>query len=236
MKKLFSLICVLMMVFALTACDSQSAETENSSTASAASQGTEMQKPEQVPQEEIPATEESDAETETAQPAENSSSVLVAYFSATGTTKTLAGYAAQTMDADLYEIIPEVPYTSEDLDYGDSNSRSSIEQNDAGSRPAISGSAENMEQYDTIFLGYPIWWGEAPRIICTFMESYDFSGKTIVPFCTSGGSGVGTSARNLQELAGSGVTWLEGERLSSEITHEEMVNWINGLGLDVVAE
>ena len=92
-----------------------------------------------------------------------------------------------------------------------------------------------MDQYEIIFLGYPIWWGEAPRIIDTFMESYDFSGKTIVPFCTSGGSGIGASARNLHDLAASDVTWLDGERLSSDISHEEMVSWIDGLSLDVMA-
>ena len=132
--------------------------------------------------------------------------------------------------------MPEEPYTSADLDYGDSKSRSSIEQNDEAARPAISGNVENMEQYDTVFLAYPIWWGEAPRIVYTFMESYDFSEKTIVPFCTSGGSGIGSSARNLHSLVASDTIWLDGERLSSGSSRDDMVSWINGLGLDVTAE
>ncbi|MCM1578160.1 MAG: flavodoxin, partial [Ruminococcus sp.] len=125
----------------------------------------------------------------TADPQVQESKILVAYFSATNTTEGVAKRIADGLNADIYEIIPAEPYTSADLDYGDNNSRSTIEMNDPNSRPAISGSVENMGQYDIIFIGYPIWWGDAPRIVSTFMESYDFSGKTIVPFCTSGGSG-----------------------------------------------
>ncbi|MCM1193960.1 MAG: flavodoxin [Butyrivibrio sp.] len=165
-----------------------------------------------------------------------SGKVLVAYFSATGTTKTLAEYAADALGADLYEIVPEEPYSSADLDYGNSSSRSSVEMNDPSARPGISGSVEDMAQYDIIFLGYPIWWGEAPRIVDTFMESYDFSGKTIVPFCTSASSGIGSSARNLHGLCAEDVTWLGGSRLKSSTSREDMVEWINGLGLDVEAE
>lgn len=189
------------------------------------------------PSEEIQ-TEAQDAETEasgTDEQTEDGGKVLVAYFSATGTTKTLAEYAADIMGADLYEIVPEEPYTSADLDYGDSNSRSSIEMDDPSARPAISGSVEDMLRYDIIFLGYPIWWGEAPRIVDTFMESYDFSGKTIVPFCTSASSGMGSSARNLHGLCAEDVTWLDGDRLGSSSSREDMVTWINGLGLDVVS-
>ena len=109
---------------------------------------------------------------------------LVAYFSATNTTRPLAEYAAGVLDADLYEIVPEVPYTDADLAYY-TNGRADREQNDPAARPAISGSVDNMADYDVVFLGYPIWHGQAPRIISTFLESYDFTGKTIVPFCTS---------------------------------------------------
>lgn len=182
-----------------------------------------------------PSSEEEEDEQADAEP-ESNAKILVAYFSATGTTKTLAEYAADAMAADLYEIIPEEPYTDEDLDYGNDQSRSSMEMNDPDARPSISGSVENMEQYDIIFLGYPIWWGDSPRIIASFVESYDFSGKTIVPFCTSGGSGIGSSAKNLHGLAASDVTWLDGERLKSASSREDIVNWIGGLGLDVTAE
>ena len=118
---------------------------------------------------------------------------------------------------------------------GDPQSRTSLEMDDPNARPEISGSVENMEQYDIVFLGYPIWWGEAPRIISTFMESYDFDGKTIVPFCTSGGSGIGASAENLHELTDGNVTWLDGERLNTGSSRDDMVSWINGLGLEVTA-
>lgn len=102
--------------------------------------------------------------------------------------------------------------------------------NDPNARPAISGSVENMEQYEIVFIGYPIWWGEAPRIVSTFMESYDFSGKTIVPFCTSGGSGMGSSAANLEQLT-SGATWVEGRRLNGSDSQETVMEWVNSLGL-----
>lgn len=117
-----------------------------------------------------------------------------------------------------------------DLNYNDNNSRSTIEMNDASSRPAISGPVENMEQYDIVFIGYPIWWGEAPRILSTFVESYDFSGKTVVPFCTSGSSGVGSSATNLEQLT-SGATWMEGRRLSGSDSQETVMEWVNDLDL-----
>lgn len=139
--------------------------------------------------------------TEAAEPAgteernKENSRVLVAYFSATGKTKVLAEYAADAMEADLYEIVPDEPYTDEDLNYSDNHTRATTEQNDKNARPAISGSVENMDQYEIVFLAFPIWWGEEPRIMDTFVESYDFSGKTVIPFCTSGSSGIGSSGK-----------------------------------------
>ncbi|PNV61240.1 flavodoxin [Clostridium sp. chh4-2] len=232
MKKILSFIWACSMVFAVTACGSQDSVPAPGTTASASSQETvnEVQQTESL---QSGSGENASVMEETGK--EAGSDILVAYFSATGTTKTLAGYISEVTGGDLYEIVPEIPYSSEDLNYSDNNSRSTREQNDEDARPVISGSVEDMDQYGTIFLGYPIWWGEAPRIIDTFMESYDFSGKTIVPFCTSGGSGIGSSARNLHDLAASDVTWLDGERLSSGISHEEMVSWIDGLSLDVMA-
>lgn len=161
--------------------------------------------------------------------------VLVAYFSATNTTEGVAQTIAASVGADLYEITPAQPYTSADLNYNDDNSRSTKEMNDPSARPEISGSVADMSQYDIVFLGYPIWWGEAPRIINTFVESYDFSGKAIVPFCTSGGSGMGSSATNLQSSA-SGATWLSGRRLSGGVSQSEVAEWVNGLGLELSAE
>ncbi len=157
--------------------------------------------------------------------------VLVAYFSATNTTEGVAKHIANGLSADLYEIVPEQPYTDADLNYNDNSSRSTTEMNDPASRPAISGAVENMEQYTILFIGYPIWWGEAPRIVSTFMESYDFAGKTIVPFCTSGGSGVGSSVSNLETLT-SGATWLDGQRLRGSDSQDTVMEWVNSLGLD----
>ena len=171
----------------------------------------------------------------TAPDTSNETKVLVAYFSATNTTKPLAEYIADGLDADLYEIVPETPYTSADLNYGNSSSRTSVEMNDSNARPAISGNVNNMEQYDIVFIGYPIWWGQAPRIVRTFFESYDFSGKTIVPFCTSGSSGIGSSATNLHNLT-NGANWLNGQRFSGGTSRGTMIQWVNGLGLDITAE
>lgn len=160
--------------------------------------------------------------------------VLVAYFSAANTTKPLAEYVADSLGADIYEIVPQTPYTSADLNYGNSSSRTTVEMNDPDARPAISGSVENMEQYDIVFIGYPIWWGQAPRIVSTFLEGYDFGGKTIVPFCTSNSSGMGSSAQNLHSLT-NGANWLDGQRFSGGTSRNAMVDWVNSLGLDVTA-
>ena len=221
MKRILSMVCIFSLQFALTACGSQSNGTDNadSTTGSSVPQTDKAQADSSVPSSEEEGDEQADAEPE------SDIKVLVAYFSATGTTKTLAEYAADAMAADLYEIIPEEPYTDEDLDYGNDQSRSSMEMNDPDARPSISGSVENMEQYNIVFLGFPIWWGDSPRIIASFMESYDFSGKTIVPFCTSGGSGIGSSAKNLHGLAASDVTWLDGERLKSGTSRDDIVKW-----------
>lgn len=154
---------------------------------------------------------------------------LVAYFSATGTTRALAQYAAEIMDADLYEIVPEIPYTDADLAYY-TNGRADREQNDPAARPGISGGVADMDGYDVILLGYPIWHGKAPRVISTFLESYDFTGKTIVPFCTSHSSGIGSSCADLHALAGA-ANWLAGQRFAGGTARSAMEEWISGLNL-----
>ena len=123
---------------------------------------------------------------------------LVAYFSCSGVTKKTAELLSDVAGADLFEIRPEVPYTKADLDWMDKKSRSTVEMNDPSSRPAIADKVEHMEQYDTVYVGFPIWWYVAPTIINTFLESYDFSGKTIIPFCTHEGSGMGHSERDIR--------------------------------------
>lgn len=152
-------------------------------------------------------------------------SILVAYFSATGTTKQVAQQAAEILDVELYEIVPEQPYTEDDLAYY-TLGRADQEQDDPSARPNIANSVEDMDQYDTVLLGYPLWHGQAPRIISTFLESYDFSGKTIIPFCTSHSSGVGSSAENLHELCPDTVNWIEGTRFAVDTSREEIVDWL----------
>lgn len=153
---------------------------------------------------------------------------LVVYFSATGTTKALAEYASEILSADIYGIVPEEPYTETGLAYY-TNGRADQEQNDPSARPAISGSVENMEGYDTIILGYPIWHGQAPKIISTFLESYDFSGKTIIPFCTSHSSGIGSSADNLYALCSKQTNWKPGRRFEAGTSMEQIEEWLSSI-------
>ena len=158
------------------------------------------------------------------------SKILVAYFSASGETAKLAKTIAEVTGGDLFEIQPEVAYTSADLNWNDKRSRSTVEMNDAGSRPAIAGEAADMAQYDTVFVGFPIWWYQAPRIIETFLESYDFSGKTVVPFATSGGSGMGRTAEILRNCC-PGAVVDGGKRMSSRESAASVRKWVESLGI-----
>ncbi|MFR1772622.1 MAG: flavodoxin [Acutalibacteraceae bacterium] len=158
------------------------------------------------------------------------SKTLVAYFSASGVTARLANTLATAVGGDLYEIEPAKPYTSADLNWNNNKSRSSVEMNDPASRPAIAAPVADMEQYDTIFVGFPIWWYEAPRIVQTFLESYDLSGKTIVPFCTSGGSGLGKTPAILQKSCPA-ARMVSGKRLSGSASASELSAWVKSLGL-----
>jgi flavodoxin len=162
---------------------------------------------------------------------ESEKNTLVVYFSCTDTTERVAQLIQAETNADLFEIIPVNPYTAEDLNYGNSGSRATVEQRDPAVRPEISRSIENMEQYDTVFIGYPIWWGQEPRIIDTFMECYDFSRKTVIPFCTSGSSGIGTSESNLKNLSSETATWLSGRRFSRTTSQEDISVWISSLNI-----
>ena len=139
---------------------------------------------------------------------------LVACFSASNVTKAVAQTLAEAENADFYEIVPETPYTEADLDWRNEKSRSTVEMQDPSCRPAIKGSVENMDQYEVVFIGFPIWWGREPSIVDTFLEAYDFSGKTIIPFCTSGGSGVGRSDTALHKNVSGNVKWAEGVQIN----------------------
>ena len=155
---------------------------------------------------------------------------LVAYFSASGVTAKAAKILASALDADLYEIRPETPYTKADLNWTDKSSRSSVEMKDPASRPAIARYDAKIQDYDTIFVGFPIWWYVAPTIINTFLESYDFSGKTIVLFATSGGSGLGRSAADLKASA-PGAVIRDGKLLNGQQAKEALASWVNSLSI-----
>ena len=157
-----------------------------------------------------------------------SGGTAVVYFSATGNTADIAEKVANILNADKFEIIPEEPYTPDDLNYNDDNCRANLEMNDDSARPAISGDMTALTEYDTVFIGYPIWWGTAPRIIDTLFESYDMSGKTVYTFCTSGGNGIGQSIDDLTSLCPD-VTISDGRRFNAEATEDDVRQWMNGL-------
>lgn len=155
---------------------------------------------------------------------------LVAYFSASGTTAKAAKVLAKAADADLYEIKPAIPYTRADLNWMDKGSRSSVEMSDKHSRPALADTDAPVAGYDVIFLGFPIWWYTAPTIINTFLESYDFTGKTVVLFATSGGSGLGKSAAELRPSA-PGARIVDGRLLNGRLSENELKSWIEKMNL-----
>ena len=156
---------------------------------------------------------------------------LVAFFSASGSTRKLANTLAEVLGADTYEIKPVTPYTGKDLNWNDSKSRSSIEMADITSRPALADKSAKISDYDTIFLGFPIWWYVAPHIINSFLESYDFSGKTIVLFATSGGSGFGETLNQLKPSCANSVKWIVGQVFRSRTDKATLTDWVKGLPL-----
>ena len=208
MKKIISLILTLALCVSLSACGSTK---KSESAAVSAADGENIKQ------------ETQNSEESTTEP-QNAGKVLVVYFSVTGNTKKIAENIADGLGAKLSEIVPKEPYTSADLDYNDDNSRSTLEMNDTSARPEISGTIDDFEQYYTVFIGYPIWWGQAPRIMDTFVESYDFTGKTVIPFCTSASSRIGSSADTLEELAGSG-TWKKGQRFKGNESVDKVTEW-----------
>ena len=161
-----------------------------------------------------------------------SSKTLVAYFSCSGVTKRVAVKLADAACADLFEMVPEVPYSNADLNWNDAHSRSTVEMRDKSSRPAISTKVSDMKRYDVVFVGFPIWWYVAPTIINTFLESYDFSGKTVILFATSGGSGFGKTVENLKNSVSSTTILKEGKLLNGNPSDKDLVNWLKGLELE----
>ena len=156
---------------------------------------------------------------------------LVAFFSASGVTKNVAKILAEAADADLYEITPKVPYTNADLDWRDNHSRSSVEMRDKASRPEIVNIDAKVEDYDVVFVGFPIWWYVAPTIINTFLEAYDFSGKTIILFATSGSSGFGKTVENLKGSVSDTAIIKEGKLLNGHQSVDALKSWVESLGI-----
>lgn len=179
-------------------------------------------------------TKAAPAKTETASTqttAATDSKTLVVYFSAQGHTKQLAETTAKALGADLAEIIPAEPYTAHDLDYKDRTTRATVEQNDPAARPAIANKIGNMTQYDAVVIAYPIWWAQEPRIVDTFVESYDFTGKTLVPICTSGGSDIGRSGEALATIARGAATWKAGKLFSPTASADEIAAYFKSIGV-----
>ena len=239
MKKLLLSIIAGMCMLGFTACGnadtSSSVPTETSKQTETALQETQAQQTEQSaelteaakPDEEKAVPEQTETQPENPDTTESSGKdTIVVYFSATGTTKGVAERIAAVTGGDLFELLPAEPYSDADLDWHDKNSRTTIEMNDPNVRPAIANDTVNLESYTTVYIGYPIWWGDAPRIMSTFVEAHDFDGKTVIPFCTSGGSGIGRSGSSLASQAGSG-NWLSGGRLDAGISESEIQNWIS---------
>lgn len=208
MKKLLSILISCTLLFGLAACGSNS---EN----------------QQPPN----GQEQSDESRPVTSGAEGTGAkALVVYFSATGNTKSAAEGLAKMQGADLYEIVPKQPYTDEDLNYNDSSTRATVEQNDENARPAISGGIDNLAEYDVIYVGFPIWWGDMPRILYTFFDTYDLSDKTIAPFCTSGGSGISKAVQSINKLEPS-ATITEGLQASTSHTSDDFAEWLSRIGL-----
>ncbi|MCD7770873.1 MAG: aldo/keto reductase [Oscillospiraceae bacterium] len=220
MKKL---VAILLSALLLTSCGTQAVSEEQTdavtkATTEPTNEATESTTSSTEPEPEAEATESS------------GSKILVAYFSCTGTTEQIAEWIASETGADVYEIVAADPYTEEDLQYY-TGGRADQEQSDDSARPEIDGAVEDISQYDVIFLGYPIWHGQAPKIIYTFLESYDLEDVTIIPFCTSHSSGIGSSAENLHSLVSDSVSWNDGRRFSGDATEDDVTEWIESLDL-----
>lgn len=209
MKKFISLFLIFAMVFSFVACSSQTPGEDQAQQPAAYQSG-----------------DGSDAG------GNDAGRTLVVYFSATGKTEEAANYIAEATGGDIFEIQPAEPYTDDDLNWTDDNSRVTREHEDESLRDVelVADTADNWDQYDTVFIGYPIWWGIAAWPVDTFVEANDFTGKTVIPFCTSSSSGIGQSGQLLADLAGTG-DWQEGQRFSSGVSQDEVQEWIDGLGL-----
>ena len=216
MKKLMVLLLSFVLVFGLAACGQSQNSNDSASSEASSSENTTTA-----------STEDTSDQTEG-----TGSKTLVVYYSATGNTESVANTIAEETGGDLFELEPADPYTDADLDWTDDDSRVSQEYENEDQRDVelVSATVDNWDEYDTVFIGYPIWWGIAAWPVNEFVETNDFTDKTVIPFCTSSSSGLGESGELLEEMAGTG-NWQEGERFSSGVSSEEVSTWISGLNL-----
>lgn len=226
MKKMTALFLSILMIFTLTACGSQSSGNESADTQSV-SENTETSA-----EASTEATTEASEEVSAEVSETTGGKTLVVYYSATGNTEETASYIAAAAGADLFELIPVEPYSDNDLDWTDDNSRVVYEHDNPDARivELVESTVPDWESYDTVFIGYPIWWGIAAWPVDGFIAANDFTGKTVIPFCTSSSSELGESGELLEEAAGTG-NWLEGMRFSSGVSEEEAQSWVESLGL-----
>ncbi len=229
-KKLLSLSLAAVMALSLAACG-QSDTTDDSQSAGQSQEETSTPAPTPTPENGEDISTPDASEPEDSQSGE-SGGVLVVYYSATGNTEAVAGYIAEATGGDLFELEPAEPYTDADLNWTDENSRVTLEHEDESLRDVelVADTVDNWDSYDTVFIGYPIWWGIAAWPVDTFVETNDFTGKTVIPFCTSSSSGLGQSGELLAEMAGTG-DWQEGERFRSSASQEDVTEWVDSLGL-----
>lgn len=234
MKRTLSLLLSLVMVLSLTACsgneNSSSSQVSSAAPESSAAESSASEASSEISSE-APSSSEVSSQVQAGETA-SGSNVLVVYYSATGNTAQVAQYIADSTGGDLFEIQPVEPYTDDDLNWTDDNSRVSQEHADESLRDVelVADTVDNWDQYDTVFIGYPIWWGIAAWPVDGFVEANDFSGKTVIPFCTSSSSGLGQSGELLADMAGTG-DWQEGQRFSSGASQEDVQSWIDELGL-----
>ena len=230
-KKLLSLSLAAVMALSLAACG-QSDATDDSQSAGPNQEETSTPAPTPTPENGEDTSAPDAFEPEDSQSGENGG-VLVVYYSATGNTEAVAGYIAEATGGDLFELEPAEPYNDADLNWTDENSRVTLEHEDESLRDVelVADTVDNWDSYDTVFIGYPIWWGIAAWPVDTFVEANDFTGKTVIPFCTSSSSGLGQSGELLSEMAGTG-DWLEGQRFRSSASQKDVTEWVDSLGLN----
>ena len=233
MKKWIALLLTTVMAAGLVACGSSQTQTSTQAAAETETAQTESERVQETEsaQSETESTEAADAGEETEAEA-GTGKTLVVYYSATGNTEEVANAIAAATGADVFELEPADPYTDEDLNWTDENSRVTVEHDNPDQRDVelVADTVDNWEEYDTVFIGYPIWWGIAAWPVDTFVEANDFTGKTVIPFCTSSSSELGESGQLLADLAGTGE-WLEGMRFRSGVDEEDVTSWVESLGL-----